>query len=106
MYKFKASVKSDLIGQSGTNLSVKGLNEKVILIPQDTAEFEKEQEDKVLTFTLTPSSGGTEKRPIKVEVKNGTENTTTSPDGWEIQITASSDSEPVEISAEVTEEME
>lgn len=105
MYKFKASVKSDFISQSGTNLSVKGLNGKVILQPQDTAEFEKEQDDKAVTLTLTPSSGGTENRSVKVEIKNGTENTTTSPEGWEVQITASSESDPVEITAEATEEL-
>jgi len=102
MYKFKASVKCDFISQTGTNLSVKGLNGKVILKPQDSAEFEKEQDDKTLTFTLTPSSLGTEKRSVKVEVKNGTENTTTSAAGWEVKITASSD--PVEINVEATEE--
>lgn len=104
MYKFKASVKCDFISQTGTNLSVKGLNGKAIIKPQDTVEFEKEQDDKTLTFTLTPSSLGTENRSVKVEVKNGTENTTTSPEGWEVQITASSDS--VEITAEATEELQ
>lgn len=99
MYKFKILVTNDFQSQCGTNLAVKGLKESEILKPQDTAEFEEEQGDKALTFILSPSSLGTKNRSIKVEVKNGTENTTTSPTQWEVQITASSESDPIEVVA-------
>ena len=103
MYKFVASVKNDFQAQCGTNLSVKGLNGKVILQPQDTADLEKQQDGQTLTFILSPSSGGTEGRSVKVEVKNGTENTTTSPTEWEVKITGSSESDPIEIFAAAAE---
>lgn len=104
MYKFTASVKNDLRSQLGTNLAVKGFSVKAILKPQDTAALEMEQADKTLTFILIPSSGGTAERTAKVEVKNGTETTTASPNEWEVKVTASGDA--VEITASITHAQE
>ncbi len=99
MYQFTGVIKNELRPETGVNVIVKGLEEdRIILAPTGSwREFEKKQDGNTLTFTITPTSGGTEGRAVMVEITNGTENTTTNPDHWEVQLTSSSDSEPTNI---------
>ena len=99
MYQFKGVMKNELRPEPGLNIIVKGLEEeRIILAPTGPwREFDKEQDSNTLNLTLSPSAGTTDYIVIKVEITNGTENTTTQPDHWEVQLTASSDSEPVTI---------
>lgn len=90
MYQFTISVKNDFRPEIGINIAVKGLGDKLILQPQETRTFEKKQDANILSFTLTPSSGGTESpRTFNVEVTNGTEKTNTQPKHWEVELTGS-----------------
>ena len=108
MYQFTGTIKNEWRPEAGVNISVVGLNGKIILAPTGPYYIlDKEQEDNTLKFTLTPSSGGTEEpRAVKVEVKNGTEKTTTAPTHWEVEITGSSDSSPVEVDLAIIENFE
>ena len=99
MYQFKGVMKNELRPEPGLNIVVKGLEEeRIILAPTGPwREFDKQQDGKTLKLTLSPSAGTTEYIAIKIEIANGTEKTTTQPDHWEVELTASSDSKPAEI---------
>ena len=107
MYKFIGVLKNEFYSEEGVNIVVKGLNGKIILAPMGPwHELEKELEGNTLTFTLSPSSGTTaEPRTVAVEIKNGSHKVTTQPNQWEVEITAESDSKPVEFEL-VTYEVE
>jgi len=98
-FTFEGLIKNDYRPELGTNITIKKLEkEKIILQATKEHEFKKKQDSKTLNFTITPSSGGTEKAStLEVEVKNGKENVTTLPTHWEIQITSSSDSTPTKV---------
>jgi hypothetical protein len=98
-YEFKGSINNDFSPENGTNISVKGLEEdRVILQATKSHEFEKKQDSDKLTFTISPSSGGTgDSCSLKVEVTEGTENTKKTENEWEVEITCSSDSKPAEV---------
>jgi len=106
MYKFTGILKNEFYSEEGVNIVVKGLNGKIILAPMGPwHELDKEQEGNTLTFTLSPSSGNTElPRTVEAEVKNGSQKVTTQPTHWEVEITASSDSEPTELELVTFEE--
>jgi hypothetical protein len=98
-FTFKGLIRNDYRPELGTNITVKKLEkEKIILQATKEFEFDKKQDSNTLSFTITPSSGGTEKSSsLNVEVKNGKQNVTTLPTHWELQITSSSDSAPTEV---------
>lgn len=98
MYKFKGILKNEFYSEEGVNIVVNGLNGKIILAPMGPwHELEKELKDNTLSFTLSPSSGGTEEpRTVEVEVKNGSQKVVAQPTCWEVEITASSGSKPAE----------
>ncbi len=100
MYKFTGNLRNEFFAEEGVNITVKGLQEdRLILAPTGPwHELEKEQDNKTLKFTLTPSSGNTEMpRVVAAEVKNGTEKITNQPTHWEVEITSSSDKKPTEV---------
>jgi hypothetical protein len=100
MYKFKGNLKNEFFAEEGVNITVKGLQEeRIILAPTGPwYELDKEQKDKTLKFTLTPSSGNTEMpRYVAAEVKNGEHKITPQPTHWDIEFTSSSDKEPTEV---------
>jgi hypothetical protein len=98
MYQFIGILSNVLYPEEGVNISVKGLGEKIILAPQGPSfDLDHKQDDNTLTLTLAPSSGTTEGRIVKVELENGTEETTTNELDWVVKITASSDSDPVKL---------
>jgi hypothetical protein len=98
-FTFEGLIKNDYRPELGTNITIKKLEkEKIILQATKEHEFKKKQDSNTLSFTITPSSGGTEKASsLEVEVKNGKENVTTLPTHWELEITGTSDSTPVEV---------
>lgn len=98
--KFVGQITNGLPGASGVNLSVVGLEEeKVIIAPTLTFNYEKDGDKKALAFTMTPSSGDTEPpKTVTVETKNCSEKVTAQPTKWEVEITASSASKPAEFS--------
>ena len=106
MFKFVGVLKNEFYSEEGVNIVVKGLNGKIILAPMGPwHELEKEQDKNALTFTLSPSSGTTEPpRTVAVEVKNGSHKVTAQPAFWEVEITAESDSKPVEFELVTFEE--
>lgn len=110
MYKFTGTLKNEFYAEEGVNITIKGLeDDRVILAPTGPwYELNKEQDNSTLTFTLTPSSGTTEDpRTVGIEVAKGTEKVTTQPTHWEVEITGSSDSEPIEVQLSIFEaEME
>jgi len=93
MYRFTGVLKNELRPEPGVNITIKGLEEvRLILAPTGPwHEFDKEQTNKTLSFTLSPSSGTTEGRAVTVEIENGTEKITANPNNWEITLTASSE---------------
>jgi hypothetical protein len=100
MYKFKGTLKNEFFAEEGINITVKGLAEdRIILAPTGPwYELDKEQEDKTLKFTLTPSSGNTEMpRYVAAEVKNGEHKIDVQPTHWEVEITSSSAKKPAEV---------
>jgi hypothetical protein len=100
MYKFKGNLRNEFFAEEGVNITVKELQEeRIILAPTGPwYELDKEQEDKTLKFTLTPSSGNTEMpRYVAAEVKNGEHKITVQPTHWDIEFTSSSDKEPTEV---------
>jgi hypothetical protein len=99
MYQFKGVMKNELRPEPGLNIVVKGLEEeRIILAPTGPwREFDKQQDGNTLKLNLYPSAGNTDYIAIKIEITNGTEKTTTQPDHWEVELTASSDSEPAAI---------
>ena len=102
-HEFKGFIQNVFRPECGVNITVKGLNDNVILAPSGYAyEFDKKQDDKKLAFTLVPSSGGTEGREVKTEVKNGKEKITPSDADWQVEITASGSAKPTEVAAAVT----
>jgi hypothetical protein len=96
MYQFTGVIKNELRPEPGVNIILKGLKEeRIILAPTGPwHDLELSQDSNTLNLTFTPSSGTTEGRAVKVEITNGTENTTSNPTNWEVQLTASSESEP------------
>lgn len=110
MYKFTGTLKNEFYAEEGVNITVKGLeDDRIILAPTGPwYELNKEQDSSALTFTLTPSSGTTEEpRTVEVEAANGTQKVTTQPTHWEVEITGSSDSKPIEVQLRIFEaEME
>jgi hypothetical protein len=106
MYKFKGNLRNEFFAEEGVNITVKGLQEeRIILAPTGPwYELDKEQDDKTLKFTLTPSSGNTEMpRYVAAEVKNGTEKITAQPTHWDVEITSSSDKKPTEVALVIYE---
>jgi hypothetical protein len=102
-HEFKGSIQNAFRPECGVNITVKGVNDKVILAPSGYAyEFDKKQDDKKLAFTLTPSSGGTEGREVKAEVKNGKDKITPSDADWQVEITASDSAKPTEVTLAIT----
>ncbi len=103
MYQFKGEIGNDFRPESGVNVIVKGLDEKILLAPHDIKPFEKSSDSSQLTLTLTPSSGDTaDPRTLLVEVQDGTETTTAMPNHWKVDITASSAATPASIKILVT----
>ena len=102
-YVFKGIIKNDINPESGTNLSIKGFEQKQIIQPKKDFEFEEESEQKSFSFQLRLSAGGTDnpKHALKTEIKNGVENIKTTPDTWEFQITATDEKAPVGIEVKV-----
>lgn len=98
-FTFEGLIKNDYRPELGTNITIKKLEkEKIILQATKEFEFKKKQDSNMLSFTIAPSSGGTEiQSSLEVEVKNGKENVTTFPTHWELQITSSSDSTPTKV---------
>ena len=106
MYKFTGTLKNEFYAEEGVNITVKGLeDDRIILAPNGPwYELDKEQDSSTLSFTLTPSSGATEEpRTVEVEVANGSQKVTTQPTHWEVEITASSESEPTEMEVVIYE---
>jgi len=100
MYKFKGTLKNEFFAEEGVNITVKGLGEdRIILAPTGPwYELDKEQKDKTLKFTLTPSSGNTEMpRYVAAEVKNGEHKITVQPTHWDVEFAGSSAKEPTEL---------
>lgn len=105
-HEFKGSIQNAFRPECGVNITVKGLNDKVILAPSGYAyEFDKKQDDKKLTFTLVPSSGGTEGREVKAEVKNGKEKITSSAADWQVEISASDSAKATEAALSIIKNM-
>jgi len=96
MSQFKFQVINAFRPESGINLAMKGLEEKMILAPHMAYYFEKAEEGNALNLTFSPSSGNTESRQLQVEIKNGTEKTTTAPNQWSVELTATAADEAVE----------
>jgi hypothetical protein len=93
MAKFTGEIRNDFPPQVGVNMVVKGIeDEKVVVAPNGpTMPVDKEVKGNTLTFTVAPSSGGTEEpRALTVEVKNGSEKVTAAGTHWEVEITSSS----------------
>jgi hypothetical protein len=106
MYKFTGTLKNEFYAEEGVNITVKGVeDDRIILAPNGPwYDLNKEQKDSALKFTLTASSGNTEEpRKVGVEVTNGSEKVTTKPTHWEVEITGSSDSEPVGVQLTIFE---
>ena len=100
MYKFKGNLRNEFFAEEGVNITVKGLEkDRIILAPTGPwHELDKEQKEKTLKFTLTPSSGNTEMpRYVAAEVKNGEHKITAQPTHWDVEFTGSSDKEPTEV---------
>ena len=99
MYQFTGVMKNELRPEPGVNITIKGLKEeRLILAPTGPwHDLELSQDSNTLNLTFIPSSGTTEGRAIKAEITNGTEKTTTTPENWEMQLTASSESDPANV---------
>ena len=100
MYKFTGNLRNEFFAEEGVNITVKGLQEdRLILAPTGPwHELNKEQDDKTLKFTLTPSSGNTEMpRYVAAEVKNGEHKIDVQPTHWEVEISGSSEKKPAEV---------
>jgi hypothetical protein len=106
-HKFKGTIQNAFRPEGGVNITVKGLEkDKVILAPTGFAfDFDKKQDGATLSFTLTPSSGGTEGREVKVEVNNGKEKVTPSAADWQVEITSSDKSKPTEVNVAIITKM-
>lgn len=104
--EFKGAIQNAFRPEGGVNITVKGLeDEKIILAPTGFAyEFDKKQD--TLSFTLVPSSGGTEGREVKAEVNNGKEKITSSDADWQVEITSSDKSKPTEVGVAIFTKME
>jgi hypothetical protein len=99
MYQFTGVIKNELRPEPGVNITLKGLKEKrIILAPTGPwHDVELSQDNKTLNLTFIPSSGSTEGRAVEVEISNGKQTTTTNPDNWEVQLEASSKSDPANV---------
>ena len=104
--EFKGVIQNALRPEPGVNITVKGLeDDKVILAPSGFAyEFDKKKD--TLSFTLVPSSGGTEGREVKAEVNNGKEKITSSDADWQVEISSSDKSKPTELGIAILPKME
>lgn len=102
-YTFKGIIMNDINPESGTNLSIKGFEQKRIIQPQKDYGFKEEKDSKSFSFEVRPSAGGTDnpKHALKKEIKNGTEKINTTPATWEFEITASDQNSPVEIDVKI-----
>ena len=98
-YKFIGEIINGFDPPSGVNLIIKGLaDDKIILAPQKSYFYDNSG-DNPLKFSLVPSSGVPgEMRRVNAEVKNCTEKVTPTAVGWDVEITASSESDPAEFS--------
>ncbi len=105
---FKGTIKNEIRPENGTNISIKGLEDDRIILQGHTAHnFEKKQDGKTLKLIIRPSSGGTgDPRSLKAEVKNATEKTNTTPEQWEVEITASAPAKPAEITITFEESLQ
>ena len=99
MYQFTGVIKNELRPEPGVNIVLKGLKEeRIILAPTGPwHDLELSQDSNTLNLTFIPSSGTTEGRAVEVEITNGTEKTTTNPNNWEVQLEASSESDPANV---------
>lgn len=99
MYQFTGVIKNELRPEPGVNITLKGLKEeRIILAPTGPwHDLEKSQDSNTLNLTFATSSGTTEGNAVKVEIANGTEKVITNPNLWEVQLTASSESEPANV---------
>lgn len=99
MYQFTGIIKNELRPEPGVNITLKGLKEKrIILAPTGPwHDLELSQDSNTLNLTFIPSSGSTEGRTVEVEISNGTQKATTNPDNWEVQLEASSKSDPANV---------
>jgi len=107
-HEFKGVIQNAFRPEGGVNITVKGLaDDKIILAPTGFAhEFDKKQDGDTLSFTLVPSSGGTEGREVKAEVTNGKEKITSSAADWQVEITSSDKSKPAEVGIAIYTKME
>jgi len=91
-HKFLGAINNLFGPETGINLVLTGIDEKIIIGPGSGQYFEKDQAKKSLTIMLTPSSGNTEPpRQINVQVSDCTHKITTQPTRWEVEITAEGD---------------
>jgi len=99
MYQFTGVIKNELRPEPGVNITLKGLkDERIILAPTGPwHDLELSQDSKTLNLTFIPSSGSTEGRAVEVEISNGKQTTTTNPNNWEVQLEASSKSDPANV---------
>jgi hypothetical protein len=99
MYQFAGVIKNELRPEPGVNIVLKGLKEeRIILAPTGPwHDLELSQDSNTLNLTFTPSSGTTEDRAVEVKTTNGTEKITTNPNNWEVQLEASSESDPANV---------
>ena len=99
MYQFTGVIKNELRPEPGVNITLKGLKEdRIILAPTGPwHDLELSQDSKTLNLTFIPSSGSTEGRAVEVEISNGKQTTTTNPNNWEVQLEASSKSDPANV---------
>jgi hypothetical protein len=100
MYQFTGAVKNEFRPEPGVNIVIKGLGDKIIQQPQHSHPIDIKQDGKTLTLIISASSGGTANRSVKVEVKDGAEKTTTTPEHWQVELTGASASTPC--NAEIT----
>jgi hypothetical protein len=96
MYQFNATINNEFRPESGVNLVIKGFEDMVIQQPQHMHALEKKQDGQTFSIILSPSSGGTANRSVKIEVANGTEKTVTNADFWQVELSGTSDSAPCE----------
>jgi len=96
MYQFKATISNEFRPESGVNLVIKGFEDMAIQQPQHMHVLEKKQDGNTFAIILSPSSGGTANRSVKIEVANGTEKTVTNEGFWQVELTGTSDSTPCE----------
>jgi hypothetical protein len=88
MYQFTGTITNEFRPEPGVNIVIKGMGDMIIQQPQHFHNIDRKQDGDTLSIILSPSSGGTENRSVKVEVADGTEKTTTFPGYWQVELTA------------------